>query len=100
MKIRNWTGPRTLPWGLSSLNRRGDEWILLRHTLAARVEEVSKPCVELTLDAIGREFVEKGGMLDCIRSMRYVQQRDGPNLSDIEGVHPLLGIRSSMSNVE
>ena len=34
------------------------------HTLAMRVEEVSKPCVELALDAIGRGFGEKGRMAD------------------------------------
>ena len=59
--------------------------------VAARVEEVRKPCVELALDVIGREFGERGGMPDCIKGMRYVQ-RDGPDLtSDIEGLHSLLG---------
>ena len=57
---------------------------------ALRVEEVSKPCVELSLDAISREFGEQGRMPDCIESTRYVQ-RDGPNLMpNIEGFHPLL----------
>ena len=28
------------------------------HTLATRVEEVSEPCVDLTLDAKGKEFGE------------------------------------------
>ena len=34
------------------------------HTLATRVEEVSQPCVELALDAIGREFGEQSRMPD------------------------------------
>ena len=56
-----------------------------------RVEEVRKPCVELSLDSIGRELGEQGKMSDCIKSTRYVQ-RDGRDLlSDIEGLHPLLG---------
>ena len=56
-----------------------------------RIEDVSKPCVELALDAIGRQFGEQGRTPDCIKSMRYVQ-RDGPDLlSDIEGLHRLLG---------
>ena len=47
------------------------------------VEEVSKPCVELALDAIRREFGEQGRMSDCIKNMRYVK-RDSPDLiSDI-----------------
>ena len=55
------------------------------------MEEVGKPCVELALDAIGREFEEQGRMPDCIESTRYVQ-RDGPELmSAIESLHPLLG---------
>ena len=58
--------------------------------LAVRVE-VSKPCVELALYAIGREFGEQGGMADCIKTLRYVQ-RDGPDLmSNIEGFDALLG---------
>ena len=56
-----------------------------------RVEEMSKPYVELPLHAIGRQFGEQGRMPDCIKSMRYFQ-RDGPDLkSDIEGLPPLLG---------
>ena len=90
MKIRNKTGPRTLPWGTLALTGKGDERIDC-NTLAMRVEEVSKPCVEFTLDSIGREFGEQGRMPDCIKSTRYVW-RDGPDLmSDIEGLHPLLG---------
>ena len=59
--------------------------------LATRVEEVRKPCVEVALDAIGREFGEQGGMPDCIKCSRYLE-RDGPDLiSDVEGLHPLLG---------
>ena len=67
MKMRNRNGPRTLSWGTLALTGtgderitgRGDENILLRsHMLATRVEEVSNPCVELTLDAIGRQFGE------------------------------------------
>ena len=56
-----------------------------------RVEEVSKPGVELQLDAIGREFEEQGRMPDRTESSIYVS-RDSPYLmSDIEGLHPLLG---------
>ena len=56
--------------------------------MATRMEKVIRPCVELALDAIGREFGEKGRMSDCTK--RYVQ-RDSPDLtSDIEGLHPLL----------
>ena len=59
--------------------------------LATIVEEVRKPCVELTLDDIGREFGEQGRMPDCIKSPRHVQ-RDGPHpMSDNEDLHPLLG---------
>ena len=36
------------------------------YTLATGVEEVSKPCVKLALDAIGKEFLELGRMPDCI----------------------------------
>ena len=72
--------------GNSSLNRERRKGFFESNTLASRVEEISKPCVELALDAIGREFGEQGGMPKCIESSRYVQ-RDGPNLvSDIEGV--------------
>ena len=56
-----------------------------------RVEEVRKPCGELALDAIGRQFGEQGRMSDCVQIMRYVQ-RDSPEfMSDNEGLHPLLG---------
>ena len=59
--------------------------------LATRVEEVSHPRVELVLDAIGRKCGEQGRMPDPIESSKYVL-RDGPDLmSDIEGLHPLLG---------
>ena len=47
-----------------------------------RVEEISKPCVELALDGIGTEFGEQGRMPDCIKSTRYVQ-RDGSDLIDL-----------------
>ena len=61
------------------------------HTLAQRLEEVSKSSVESALDAIGQEFGEQGRMPDCIKSMKYVK-RDGSDLmSDIEGLHKLLG---------
>ena len=56
-----------IPWGCPSLTGRGDERIPLRATSwRGGVEEVSNPCVELTLDGIGREFGEHGGMSDCI----------------------------------
>ena len=59
--------------------------------MAKRVEEVRKPCVQLAIDAIGREFGEQGRMPDCSKSMRHVQ-KEGPELiSYIEGLHPLLG---------
>ena len=89
MMIRNRTGPRTVPWGTPALTG-------LRATRWLRVEEVSQPCVELALDAIGREFGEQGGMPDCIKRTKYVQ-RDCPDLvSDI-----LCWVsRSSMSKVQ
>ena len=66
---------------------RGDERIPLSHTLAPRVEEVSKL---FALDVIGRYFGEQGGMPDCIESLRYIE-RDRPDLmSDIVGLNPLL----------
>jgi len=68
--------------------------------VATRMEKVYEPCAELGLDAIGREFGEQGGMLDCIKSTRYVY-RDGPDLiSAIEGFHPLLGKKKEHSKVE
>ena len=92
MKIRNTTAPRTLPWGTPALTGRGDERIPLKAThWRQESAEVSTPCVELALDTTGREFAEQGRMPDCVKSTRYVQ-RDGPDLmSDIEGLHPLLG---------
>ena len=64
---------------------------MVSHTLALRVEEVRNPRVELALDSIGRQFGEQWRMPDCIESSRYVQ-RDGPDLlSDMKGLHPLLG---------
>ena len=59
--------------------------------MSRTVEEVSNPRVELVLDSIARQFGEQGRIPDCIKSSRYVQT-DGPDLmSDIEGLHPLLG---------
>ena len=71
-------------WLDGERRRKGSvEW----YTLVTRVEEVSNPRVELTLDSIG----EKGRLPDCIESSRYVQ-RDGLDLMpDIEGLHSLLG---------
>ena len=40
------------------IKRRARRWL--------RVEELSKPCVELALDAIGRVFGEKGRLPDCL----------------------------------
>ena len=60
MKTGNSTGPRTLPWSTPALTGRVDERIPLSDTFTSRVEEVRKPCVELTMDAIGREFGEQG----------------------------------------
>ena len=59
--------------------------------LAMRVEEDIKPCVELALDSIGRESGEQGGIPDCFKSMRYVQRNSPDLMSDIEGIHPLMG---------
>ena len=50
----------------------------------------SKPCVELALDAMGRQFGEQGRMPDCNKSMRYVQRDDPDLMTDIEGLHSLL----------
>ena len=59
--------------------------------LATRVEEINSPRVELALDSVGRQLESKAECQDCIKSLRYVQ-RDSPDLmSDIEGLHPLLG---------
>ena len=78
--------------GHSSLYRgKRRKYSIERHTLAMRVEEVRKPCVELALDSIGRHFGEQGGILDCIKSMRYVQREGCDLMSDIEGLHPLIG---------
>ena len=76
----------------SSLNReRRRKASIESHLLATRVEEVSNPRVELSLDVIDREFGEQGRMPDCIQSLRYVQ-RDSPELmSDIDGLHPFFG---------
>ena len=54
------------------------------HTLAMRVEKVSHPRVELTLDSIGRCFEGQG--------TTQTVSKAGPGLmSDIEGLHPFLG---------
>ena len=56
-----------------------------------RVEEVMNPRVEVSLDAICREFGEQDGMPDHIESRRYVQ-RYGPELMfEIKCLHPLFG---------
>ena len=59
--------------------------------MAMRVVEVSKPCVELALDATGREFGEQSRMPDCIESSRIVKRQDPDLMSDIERRNPLLG---------
>ena len=60
--------------------------------LSTRVEEVCHPGVELALDSLGTQSGEQGRMSDSIESSKYVQ-RDGPDhMSDIEGLHPLLGV--------
>ena len=56
-----------------------------------RVEEVGEPYVKLVLDSIGREFGEQGGVSDCIETTRYVQRDSLDLMSDIEGLHLLLG---------
>ena len=94
MKIWNWTGHRILLWGTPDLLGRGDERIPLSiesHILDTRLEEVGNPGVELALDARDREFAEQGRMPGCVESSRHVQ-RDCPDLmSDMKGLHPLLG---------
>ena len=92
MKIKKRIGSRTLPWETPSLTESGDERIQFEsHALVTRVHKDSKPCVEVALYAIGREFGGKGRMPYCIKSSRFVW-RDGPDLmSDIEGLYPLLG---------
>ena len=40
--------------------------------LATIVEEVRKACVEVALDAIGREFGEQCGVPDCIECSKYI----------------------------
>ena len=59
--------------------------------MPTRVEDVSKPCVELALDAIGRQFREQGRIPYCIKSTRYVKRDSSDLMSDIEGLHLLLG---------
>ena len=60
------------------------------HTLTTRVEKVSKRCMDLALDAIGRDFGEQGRVSDSTNARDI--QRDGPDLmSDIECLHLLLG---------
>ena len=101
IKMRNNMGLRTLPWGTPTLTGRGDERALLRATCCLlRVEEVSNPRVDFSLDSIGRQFREQGRMSDCIKGSRYVQ-RDCPDLmSDIEGPIHCWESRSSMVKVE
>ena len=41
-----------------------------RHVLATKVEELSKLCVELALDARSREFGEQGRMPDGIKTQK------------------------------
>ena len=66
--------------------------------LAARVEEVSKPCVELALDAVGSVW---RAWQDARLSKDREMSGDTPDLmSDIEGLHPSLQSRNSMSKVE
>ena len=47
--------------------------------------------MELALDAIGKQFGEQGRMSDCIKCTMYVQRASPDLMSDIEGLHPLLG---------
>ena len=51
MKIRNGTGPRTLHW-VDRENILRDS--IESHTLATRVADVRKPCVELASDVIAK----------------------------------------------
>jgi len=90
MKMRNKTGPKTLPRGTPALT--GEEIKGFRWELHDGCESRGspKPCVELALDVISSEFREQGRMPDYIKSTTYVQT-DGPDLmSDIEGLHSLL----------
>ena len=56
-----------------------------------RVEEVSQPGAAVVLDAIGRELGEQCGMPDCIECSIHILRYVSDLISDIEGLHPLLG---------
>ena len=45
----------------------------------------------MALDSMGREFGEKGRVLDCVKSTRYVLGFGSDFMSGIEDLHPLLG---------
>ena len=45
----------------------------------------------MSLDAIGREFGEKGRVPDHVKSNRYVSGFGSDLMSGIEDLHPLLG---------
>ena len=77
--------------GYSSIDReRRLRGSIESHT-SLRGEEVSNPRVEFVLDSIGKQFREQGRIPDCIKSSRYVQRDDPDLMSDVEGLHPLLG---------
>ena len=91
MKIRTKMGLRTLPWWTPTLTGIGDERVLLRATRCLRerrksvIQEWSWPWIP------SADSLESRQDARLYQSSRYVQ-RDGPNLmSDVEGLHPLLG---------
>ena len=88
MLVKNRTGPNTLPWGTPSLTGRGDERILSGGMCFSTRAEVSGPCVEVALDAVGREFEEQGGVPDWIKSSRCVERDSHDLLCDTEDIHP------------
>ena len=78
--------------GYSSLDtERKRKGSIESHKLAPRVEEVSNPRVELVFDSIARQFGEQGRMPDYIESSRNVQKDSLHLMTDIEGVHSMLG---------
>ena len=96
MKIRHRTGPRTLPWGHSSLDRKRKwKYPVECRTLATRVEEVTKPCVELALDAKGRGFGKYGKMPDAVP----FYQHTGTHFADLYQKHEICPERQLWSHV-
>ena len=47
--------------------------------------------MEMSLDSIGREFVEQGRVPDRIKGTQYVSEDGSDFMAGIEDLHPLLG---------